>query len=169
VQSFGHTQQMLHKADFISLSAHKLGGPRGVSCLVIRYPNFLRPFIDGGGQEQSLRSGTENTPGIAGFALAAQLSAEIRALGPVNVRAVEEYASTKARFDEMSVQREDLEKAEKDLKDLIARLLSSMKETFVEQFELLTNNAVIEVRGNFILFIVNADSAEAQKAFLKAI
>ena len=39
----------------------------------------------------------------------------------------------------------------------------------VEQFELLTNNAVIEVRGNFILFIVNADSAEAQKAFLKAI
>ena len=39
----------------------------------------------------------------------------------------------------------------------------------MEQFELLTNNAVIEVRGNFILFIVNADSAEAQKAFLKAI
>ncbi|MER1993892.1 MAG: chromosome segregation protein SMC, partial [Eubacteriales bacterium] len=68
---------------------------------------------------------------------AAQLSAEIRALGPVNVRAVEEYASTKARFDEMSVQREDLEKAEKDLRDLIARLLSRMKETFVEQFELL--------------------------------
>ena len=77
VQSFGHTQQMLHKADFISLSAHKLGGPRGVGCLVVRYPNFLPPFIDGGGQEQALRSGTENTPGIAGFALAAQLSAEI--------------------------------------------------------------------------------------------
>ncbi len=68
---------------------------------------------------------------------AAQLSAEIRALGPVNVRAVEEYADTKARVDEMSAQREDLEKAEKDLKDLIARLLSSMKETFVEQFTLL--------------------------------
>ena len=68
---------------------------------------------------------------------AAQLSAEIRALGPVNVRAVEEYASTKARFDEVSVQREDLEKAEKDLRDLIARLLSQMKETFVEQFTLL--------------------------------
>jgi chromosome segregation protein len=68
---------------------------------------------------------------------AAQLSAEIRALGPVNVRAVEEYASTKARFDEMSMQREDLEKAEKDLRDLIARLLARMKETFVEQFTLL--------------------------------
>ncbi len=68
---------------------------------------------------------------------AAQLSAEIRALGPVNVRAVEEYADTKARADEMTAQREDLEKAEKDLKDLIARLLSSMKETFVEQFSIL--------------------------------
>ena len=68
---------------------------------------------------------------------AAQLSAEIRALGPVNVHAVEEYASTKARYDEMYVQREDLEKAEKDLRDLIARLLEQMKETFVERFALL--------------------------------
>ena len=51
--------------------------------------------------------------------------------------------------------------------------LATQKTTFegygVEQFDLLTNNAVIEVRGNFILFVVNADSAEAQKAFLKAI
>jgi chromosome segregation protein len=68
---------------------------------------------------------------------AAQLSAEIRALGPVNVRAVEDYADTKARVDEITIQREDLEKAEKDLKDLINRLLASMRETFVEQFTLL--------------------------------
>ena len=68
---------------------------------------------------------------------AAQLSTEIRALGPVNVHAVEEYASTKARYDEMYVQREDLEKAEKDLRDLIARLLEQMRQTFVERFELL--------------------------------
>jgi len=68
---------------------------------------------------------------------AAQLSAEIRALGPVNVHAVEEYAQTKARYDEMYVQREDLEKAEKDLRDLIARLLEQMRETFVERFTLL--------------------------------
>ncbi len=68
---------------------------------------------------------------------AAQLSAEIRALGPVNVHAVEEYAQTKARYDEMYVQREDLEKAEKDLRDLIARLLEQMRETFTERFALL--------------------------------
>ena len=68
---------------------------------------------------------------------AAQLSAEIRALGPVNVRAVEEYADTRARYDEIMEQRKDLEKAEKDLKDLIERLLSRMRDTFVEQFSLL--------------------------------
>jgi len=68
---------------------------------------------------------------------AAQLSAEIRALGPVNVRAVEEFAETKARYDEIMEQRRDLEKAEEDLKDLITRLLSSMEETFVQQFSLL--------------------------------
>ena len=68
---------------------------------------------------------------------AAQLSAEIRMLGPVNVHAVEEYAQTKARYDEMYVQREDLEKAEKDLRDLIARLLDQMRVTFTERFALL--------------------------------
>lgn len=74
VQSFGHTLQPLHKADLISLSAHKFGGPRGVGCLVARYPYTPQALIHGGGQELGLRSGTENLPGIAGMALAAQLS-----------------------------------------------------------------------------------------------
>lgn len=77
VQSFGHGNQPLSCADFISLSAHKLGGPRGVGCLIVRYPNNLRPLIDGGGQEFGARSGTENIAGIAGFACAAQLSCEV--------------------------------------------------------------------------------------------
>ena len=68
---------------------------------------------------------------------AAQISTEIRALGLVNVKAVEEYAETKARADELTGQRKDLEKAEEDLKDLIARLLDQMKTTFVENFTLL--------------------------------
>lgn len=74
VQSFGHVSQNLHKADFISLSAHKLGGPRGVGCLVVRQPSRVLPLMEGGGQEFGLRSGTENLPGIVGFYLAAQLS-----------------------------------------------------------------------------------------------
>ena len=76
VQSFGHMAQNLHKADIISISAHKLGGPRGVGCLIVRMPLIPAPMIHGGGQEFGLRSGTENLPGIAGFALAAQLSTE---------------------------------------------------------------------------------------------
>ena len=68
---------------------------------------------------------------------AAQISSEIRAMGVVNVKAVEEYAETKARADELSSQRQDLEKAEKDLRDLIARLLDQMQTTFVENFTLL--------------------------------
>ncbi len=76
VQSFGHVKQNLHKADFISLSAHKLGGPKGVGCLVVRRNAGLTPFLHGGGQEFGMRSGTENLSGIAGFALGARLSAE---------------------------------------------------------------------------------------------
>ena len=68
---------------------------------------------------------------------AAQLSAEIRALGPVNVHAVEEYARTKERADELETQRTDLAKAEKDLRELITRLLAQMKDVFLEQFALL--------------------------------
>lgn len=74
VQCFGHISLNLQKADFISLSAHKLGGPRGIGCLVVRQPHSLPALIDGGGQEFGLRSGTENLPGIAGFVLAAQHS-----------------------------------------------------------------------------------------------
>lgn len=74
VQSFGHADQCLHRASLISISAHKLGGPRGVGCLVIRQPLAASPMILGGGQEFGCRSGTENIPGIAGFALAAELS-----------------------------------------------------------------------------------------------
>lgn len=76
VQSFSHVQQNLNKADLITLSAHKLGGPKGIGCLVAQYPFQPKPLIDGGGQELGLRSGTENIAGIAGFALAAKLSTE---------------------------------------------------------------------------------------------
>jgi len=74
VQSFGHLRQNLHKADLITLSAHKLGGPRGVGCLIVRRAHPVEPMIRGGSQEFGLRAGTENLPAIAGFARAAALS-----------------------------------------------------------------------------------------------
>ena len=74
VQSFAHSPLPLERADLVSLSAHKLGGPVGLGLLVMRQPLLLPPLIHGGGQELGLRSGTENAAGIAGFALAAKLS-----------------------------------------------------------------------------------------------
>lgn len=68
---------------------------------------------------------------------AAQLMSQIRALGNVNVNAVEEYANTKARFDELTTQQDDLRQAENDLRELINRLLEQMKTTFVENFSKL--------------------------------
>ena len=57
-------------AAFLALSAHKLGGPKGVGCLVAREPGRIPPLVWGGGQERGLRSGTENIPGAVGFAAA---------------------------------------------------------------------------------------------------
>lgn len=65
------------------------------------------------------------------------LQGKIRALGHVNVAAVEEYAEEKARYEEMTSQLTDLRKAEKDLRALIEQLLSQMQVTFVESFEKL--------------------------------
>ena len=55
-------------ADLISVSGHKIHGPKGVGALYIRPGLPLPPFIHGGGQESNYRSGTENLPGICGFA-----------------------------------------------------------------------------------------------------
>jgi len=59
-------------ADFISLSAHKIGGPQGVGALVINENIPLNPLIKGGGQERGHRAGTENIPSIAGFGAVAE-------------------------------------------------------------------------------------------------
>lgn len=75
VQSFGRLplQPDGWQADLISCSAHKVHGPRGVGCLWVREGKTLQPQLHGGGQENGLRSGTENTAGIAGFGLAAAI------------------------------------------------------------------------------------------------
>ncbi|WP_293778072.1 cysteine desulfurase family protein [Sphingosinicella sp.] len=60
----------LPPADFVALSAHKLGGPPGVGALIVRCADDFAAIQKGGGQERGLRGGTENLVGIAGFAAA---------------------------------------------------------------------------------------------------
>lgn len=59
-------------ADFIAVSAHKLGGPAGVGALIVRCKDHFRAIQRGGGQEGGYRGGTENLIGIIGFAAALQ-------------------------------------------------------------------------------------------------
>jgi cysteine desulfurase len=64
------------QVDLLSVSAHKLHGPKGVGALYVRRGFPLRAHTPGGGQEKKIRGGTENTAGIVGFGVAARLARE---------------------------------------------------------------------------------------------
>ena len=75
VQGFGKFRIYPAKVhvDMLSVSGHKIHGPKGVGFLYIRKGARVNPIIYGGGQQKGMRSGTENVPGIAGLAMAAEL------------------------------------------------------------------------------------------------
>jgi len=78
VQAFGKIKFRLSKEiDLYSVSAHKIGGLKGVGALIKRKSLQLKPYIFGGGQESGMRSGTENVFGIKCFELAALKSYEL--------------------------------------------------------------------------------------------
>jgi len=76
VQSFAKIPLHPHHSDIdlLSLSSHKIHGPKGMGALFRRQGIRIAPLLDGGGQEEGMRSGTENLSGIAGFARAVQLN-----------------------------------------------------------------------------------------------
>ena len=75
VQGFGKAKIYPRKlgVDLLSVSGHKIHGPKGVGILYVRDKVRLQPMIHGGGQQMNLRSGTDNVPGAAGMAKAAEL------------------------------------------------------------------------------------------------
>ena len=79
VQGFLRVPFDMKLADLYTVSSHKLHGPKGVGALIVKKGVRLKPCHVGGGQESNLRSGTENTPGIAGMDAAI---AELIAMGP---------------------------------------------------------------------------------------
>ncbi|TPE60627.1 aminotransferase class V-fold PLP-dependent enzyme [Sandaracinobacter neustonicus] len=73
-QAFGKLELSAADVDLISLSAHKIGGPKGIGALWVKPGTPLAPLLDGGGQESGLRSGTQSPALAAGFAAAADLA-----------------------------------------------------------------------------------------------
>ena len=79
-------------ADLVTLSAHKIGGPKGVGAIVRRAEDihFPDPLIRGGGQEHGIRAGTENVAGIAGFGAAAAAAREQLAAEAAHMKGLRE-------------------------------------------------------------------------------
>ena len=78
IQSYGKYKINPKKMgiDLLSVSGHKIHGPKGVGFLYVNEKVKIRPIILGGGQQSGMRSGTENVPGIAGMALACEMAYE---------------------------------------------------------------------------------------------
>lgn len=86
VQATGHIKIDVKELpiDMMTMAAHKMYGPKGVGALYVRKGIKLIPVIHGGGQEFGVRSGTENTPGLIGFGMAAELAANRLASGEID-------------------------------------------------------------------------------------
>lgn len=105
VQGFGKARIYPGKMhiDMLSASGHKIHGPKGIGLLYMREGAKVSPIMYGGGQQRGLRSGTENLPGIAGFAKAAELV----------------YQDLEQDVDRMYGLREKLTSEVKDIEDIV--------------------------------------------------
>lgn len=95
VQGFMRVPFEMKYADMYTVSGHKIHGPKGIGALIVQESVRLEPSHVGGGQEDALRSGTENTPGIAGFAEAVRLMKErdIDALRAMKMYMIERFSA----------------------------------------------------------------------------
>lgn len=90
VQAVGHVPVDFAASgvDALTLTGHKLGGPYGVGALVVRREIAVSPLVHGGGQERDIRSGTLDTPAIAGFAAAVELAVKHQAESAARIGAL---------------------------------------------------------------------------------
>jgi cysteine desulfurase len=95
VQAFGKVPVAVADLgiDLLTISAHKIYGPKGVGCLYVRMGTRIDPMITGGGHERNRRAGTENVAGIAGLAKAVEIATRDFDRDNVHVRAVRDRLS----------------------------------------------------------------------------
>eukprot|EP01083_Nonionella_stella_P075211 204320_1 len=104
-QSFGklplRVSSREHKIDLVSINAHKMHGPKGVGALYVRQGTTLWPMQHGGGQEQKLRSGTVNVPGVVGFGKATEIAMHGMTDGSIStpIRELRDYMWTRIRAE----------------------------------------------------------------------
>lgn len=105
VQAIGHIPVDAKEldVDMLSASAHKFNGPKGIGFLYVRKGVYLVPLLDGGGQEQGMRAGTENVAGIVGMAVALQehienLAQETEYLNELSYRLIDQLKRKELDF-----------------------------------------------------------------------
>lgn len=103
VQAVGHIKINVHElgVDFLSASAHKFNGPKGIGFLFIRKGAELRPYVDGGSQENLHRAGTENIASIVGMAAALKTNSDSLDKNQLHILKLEKKLL--ARLDESGV------------------------------------------------------------------
>ena len=103
VQAVGHIKINVHElgVDFLSASAHKFNGPKGIGFLFIRKGAELRPYVDGGSQENLYRAGTENIASIVGMAAALKTNSDSLDKNQLHILKLEKQLL--ARLDESGV------------------------------------------------------------------
>ena len=103
VQAVGHIKINVHElgVDFLSASAHKFNGPKGIGFLFIRKGAELKPYVDGGSQENLHRAGTENIASIVGMAAALKTNSDSLDKNQLHILKLEKQLL--ARLDESGV------------------------------------------------------------------
>ncbi|MEL6924480.1 MAG: aminotransferase class V-fold PLP-dependent enzyme, partial [Bacteroidota bacterium] len=106
VQTMGHFRIDVEevKLAFLSCSAHKMHGPKGVGFIYINSENIIKPYLHGGAQERNMRAGTENIYGIVGLAKAFELAHEEMEARSQHIRSLRQYFK-----DQLEVHFEDIQ------------------------------------------------------------
>ncbi|ATW25825.1 cysteine desulfurase family protein [Candidatus Formimonas warabiya] len=99
VQSFGKLPVFPAKwgVDLLSVSGHKIHGPKGIGILYVKKGTRLKPLVEGGGQEKSVRSGTENVPGIVGLGKAVEIAVKDRDAHAKKMDAIRETLASRIK------------------------------------------------------------------------